>query len=55
MAKKKPEKKKTDFGKKLKEALDAAEEKAKYQKQWKHPGANNVGESETYFLWDVIS
>tara|TARA_B100000949_G_scaffold71940_1_gene64087 strand:+ start:5621 stop:5773 length:153 start_codon:yes stop_codon:yes gene_type:complete len=50
MAKKKPEKKKTDFGKKLKEALDAAEEKAKYRKQWKHPGANNVGESETYFL-----
>ena len=50
MAKKKPAKKKTDFGKKLQEALDAAEEKAKHRREWKHPGANNVGESETYFL-----
>ena len=50
MAKKKPEKKKTDFGKKLKDALKAADEKAEHRRQWKHPGANNVGESDTYFL-----
>ena len=42
--------KETDFGKKLKDALTASEEKAKVRKQWTNPGANNVGDAETYFL-----
>ena len=52
MKKTKPSKPKTEtnFGKKLKDALSASEEKAKVRKQWSNPGANNVGEAETYFL-----
>jgi hypothetical protein len=52
MKKTKPNKPKTEtnFGKKLKDALSASEEKAKVRKQWANPGANNVGDAEIYFL-----
>jgi len=49
--KKTPTKKKeTEFAKKLKEAINVADEKAKTLRRWKNPGATNIGDQDKYFL-----